>query len=158
MRNVIWVLMAGAMLFLSSCGDGTTTPGSHDLTGLEGTWDYTLTAHGTVDGPGGSSADGQTETGYWVISTNSVIDQNGDPWGWSYDGSTLTLDYGESMSMPADPACGEILVTTSTELAIPVTSGATAAVVSGTATIDFDAELCDDVTGSLPADGNMTKR
>jgi hypothetical protein len=158
MRNIILALMAGAIILLSGCSDGTTTPGSHDLTGLEGTWDYTITAHGTVNGPGGSSVDGQTETGYWVINTNSVIDQNGDPWGWSYDGSILTLDYEDSLVMPADPTCGEILVTSSVELTIPVTSGATAAVVSGNSDIDFDAELCDDVTGSLPTDGNMTKR
>ena len=157
MRNAILALLAGTMLLALSCGGGSTTPKVYDLAGLEGTWDYTITWNGVISGPGGSIPHSDTVTGYWIIGRNSVIDQDGDPWVWSFDGSTLTLNYGENGTFQ-DPTCGDVYYTEADHATIALTSGATVGNVTGTLTITFTTDLCGDMSGTLPLTGNMTKR
>jgi len=149
--------MVGMVLFLSSCGGGSTTPASHDLAGLEGTWDYTIVCNGVISGSGGSVTYNETFIGYWIIGRNSVIDQDGDPWVWAYDGSTLTLDWGGNETFQ-DPDCGEIYATGSDHATIPIVSGATTANITGNSNVNFYTEFCGDISGNLPITGNMTKR
>jgi hypothetical protein len=155
----LFFLVTVLAFFTIGCGGGggSTTPSVHDLTGLAGVWDYVMIVDGQITGPGGSVTLKETFTGYYIINTNSVIDDEGDPWVWSYNGSTLTIEYAGSGSF-WDPDCGDIYATQKDKASIPLVPGATVGNVSGTIDVTFNTDLCGELTGVLPITGTMTKR
>jgi len=78
MRNASLALLMGMMLFVLSCGGGssdnaTLPPAERDLSGLEGIWDYTAIYDGTMSGPGGSGPISFKESGYLEIDRTSLL-------------------------------------------------------------------------------------
>lgn len=157
MRNIIFSLLAAAMLLSFSCGGGSTTPTVYDLSGLEGTWDYVMIVDGQITGPGGSVEYKETFTGYYIITTTSVIDDEGDPWVWNYDGSSLKIEWAGTDSF-WDSDCGDVLVSEKDKANIPLVPGATVGNVSGTIDLTFNTDYCGEMNGVLPITGTMTKR
>ena len=159
MRRMILLGLAGMMLLALSCGGGGggTTPGAKDLSGLEGTWDYNVVVDGTISGPGGSVPFKDTFSGYYIIGRNSIIDDYGDAMVWSYDGSTLSIQWAGSGTF-WDADCGDVLVSMSLHKTVPVAPGATVANIGGTMNLSFTTEFCGNMSGVLPMTGNMTRR
>lgn len=158
MKNLYFVIFVFALLTIGcGGGGGSTTPAVHDLTGLTGVWDYVMIFDGQITGPGGSVPLKETYTGYYIINTNSVIDDDGDPWVWSYDGSTLKIEWAGTGTF-WDSDCGDIYVTEKDKVNIPLAPGATVGNVSGTIDVTFNTEYCGELTGVLPINGTLTKR
>ena len=152
MRILSIISIALLTMILTGCGGGSgpvLPPGTRDLAGLEGTWTVNLSYSGTL-GQGTVSDSG---VGTWDITRNAI--DSGFPLDWSYDGTTLNVEWDIS-SGNVDPICGTEITTVSAQLQINITPGSTSATISGTGTISQSRENCDDLTGTITYTGSMT--
>ena len=148
--------MAILLTLATGCGGGGN-PILPDMAGLEGTWDYNVIYDGVLSGDGGDVPIADTIAGFFLIGRNSVVDDEGTNLVWSYDGATLTLKDADSLS-DFDVDCGDLLISGSLEMVIPLASGATNGAIGGTIKMTVTTEFCGIVTGTFVLTGNMTKR
>lgn len=154
------LVVLSIMLLIGGCGgSGSTTlpPTTQDLTVLVGIWDYTITIQGNISGSGKTIPVNDNLTGYFVISQNSVEDDVGDNWSWSYNGSKLTLQYGDTYT-DWDADCGNMYMTTLDTIKIPCNASTSVANLTGTGTGDVTTDSCGDLDIDLNYNGTITKR
>ena len=156
MKKLYFFALAVILLSFASCNGGGDTS-KVDLTGLEGTWDYDYNYTGQLTGPEEPWPVDEHETGYIIVTTNSVKDADGNSLGWSYDGVTLKLSDTETET-ESDADCGEITYHATIHWNVPIASGATTANISGSIAITANTEDCGVYSGTCPATGTVTKR
>lgn len=147
------------LLLLSSCGCGgsNTTPSTMDLAGLEGTWDYLRITQGSMTGPGQTYTVDDSRTGFFIISRNSVIDEQGFTYEWSFDGTLLILTC-VIMDVIQTFDCGEATFTVTLNMKIPLSPGSTTGNLVGNCPVTVNSQLCSDASGTIDVTGHMTKR
>ena len=158
MKKLGYLTAALLLLLTLSCGGGgPTTPGTPDLAGLEGTWDYNFVITGNLSGDLGTLPMNEQFSGFYIIGRNSIVDDAGASMVWEYDGSTLILRSAYSNS-EWDSDCGDEYFSGNFTQTIPIQAGATVGTLSGNMIITFLTEWCGDWSGTLQMAGNMTKR
>ena len=162
MRKLILICLAATMLLTFGCGggggDSILPPGGRDLSGLEGIWDYSVVWQGSMTGPGGTVPINMTLSGFCTITPTSITDCDGTVTTWSYDGTTLTLVEASTVS-EWDPTCGNIYLSGTITLIIPIVPGGTMSNISGSCPMTMWTEYCQGTaTGTLHAAGNFIKR
>lgn len=145
------------LLLLSSCGGSNTTPSTMDLAGLEGTWDYLRIFQGSMTGPGRTYPVDDSSTGYYIISRNSVIDEQGFTYEWSFDGTLLILTC-VIMDIIKTLDCGEATFTVTLNMKIPLSPGSTTGNIVGNCPVTMNTQLCGEFLGTIDVTGHMTKR
>jgi len=156
MRNLILAMLATLLIVLAGCGGGGS-PATPDLAGLEGTWDYNQVFSGDLSGPGGSIPVNDNYSGFFIIGRNSVVDEDGIHYVWSYNGTTLVLKDAYS-DTDWDVDCGDEYFSGNMELRIPLSPSSTVGNMGGTAELTLLTEFCGDYSGTVQITGNMTKR
>lgn len=158
MRKVTLSLLAGVLLFALSCGGGDpTTPEVDNLAGLEGTWDVNIVYSGQLSGTGGNVPVNEVIQTFWIIGTNSVVGESGQPLVWSYNGTTLTISIATTV-YNWDPICGNMTLSGNLNFVIPVKPGETIANITGPVNLTLTSQFCGESSGTCPSTGNLTKR
>ncbi len=155
------MLLAGIMLLSINCGGGgsnpTLPPGDRDLSGLEGNWTVNLSYSGTIKGSDGSKVDiADSGTGTWIITRNKITKSDGEPFAWSYNGSTLYIQENATVA-DYDSDCGDIIGSIVVLLTIKISPGATIATISGFGNISMSSDYCGKASGKVNYSGNMSR-
>ena len=109
---------------VSGCGGGLIpAPPVHNLSGIQGQWNGTLTYEGDAET---GSMDAAV---LFIITPDTVIDGYGVPWLWEYDGMLLILSL--TSTTIDDVPGGNIRLTESTTLEMLIPIGAVEAEVTG---------------------------
>jgi len=157
MRIIVPFLLL-SILFITSCGGGSSVSPPHDLTGLMGNWEYHRDDQDViVHATGGDVVFPTFYYDAWVID-QSRIKRPGyqDLLDWEYDGKVLKVT--EPFEMGIDDAeCGICSATGTIRWTIPIEYGATEATMSGVGDVSLTTESCGNGSATFNVTGSLTK-